>query len=131
MEFTNELSAAHSANTVSLSKWKDSLDHLLILMSPIAPHITEELWEKSGNEYSIHNQNWPKFKEELLIDDEITLVVQVNGKVRDKLIAPAQVNQDEAEKLALSSTRVDGHVSGKTIRKIIYIPGKLINIVAN
>ena len=131
MEFTNELSAAHSANTVSLSKWKDSLDHLLILMSPIAPHITEELWEKSGNEYSIHNQNWPKFREDLLIDDEITLVVQVNGKVRDKLVAPAEVNQDEAEKLALSSNRVDGHVSGKTIRKIIYIPGKLINIVAN
>ena len=131
MEFTNELSAAHSANTVSRSKWKESIDHLLILMSPIAPHITEELWEKSGSEYSIHNQEWPKFKEDLLIEDEITLVVQVNGKVRDKIIAPAEVDQEEAEKLALSSSRVVGHVSGKTVRKIIYIPGKLINIVAN
>ena len=102
MEFTNELSAAHSANTVSRSKWKESIDHLLILMSPIAPHITEELWEKSGSEYSIHNQEWPKFKEDLLIEDEITLVVQVNGKVRDKIIAPAEVDQEEAEKLALS-----------------------------
>ena len=66
-----------------------------------------------------------------MIEDEITLVVQVIGKGRDKIIAPAEIDQEEAEKLALSSSRVVGHVSGKTVRKIIYIPGKLINIVVN
>ena len=131
MEFTNQLSSAHSTESISVSKWKESIKYLLILMSPITPHITEELWEKSGNDYSIHNQEWPKFKEHLLIDEEITLVVQVNGKVRDKIAAPAEINQEGAEKMALSSSRVITHIGDQTVRKIIYIPGKLINIVAN
>jgi leucyl-tRNA synthetase len=100
------------------------------MLAPMAPHITEEMWERSGNEYSVHAQDWPKWDPELAADEVITLVVQVNGKVRDKIEVPADIAEDAAKELALASEKVLAHTGGKTVVKVIYVPGRLVNIVA-
>ena len=135
MEFTNylydfgERQKAQWNIPVGRSKWKQVIENLLVLISPIAPHITEELWVVIGNEFSIHKQVWPKYDEEIARNEIITLVVQVNGKVRDKIIAPADIDEDHAKALALSSNRVKTNIYGKEILKVILVPGRLINLV--
>ena len=95
----------------------------------MAPHISEELWQIMGKEYSIHNQKLPTFDESLTISDTIKLVLQVNGKLRDTVEIPLNLNQNEIEKLALESDNVQKHTSDKEIVKIIYVKDKLLNLV--
>ena len=130
MEFTNFLGKIKEAHEVKdNSVWQDAIEALLLMLAPTAPHLTEELWEKIGNTYSIHNQSFPSWQEELAVADEITLVVQVNGKVREKLTVPASIAEEEAKELALSQEKIKNHLDNHEIVKIIYIPGKLVNIV--
>ena len=82
-----------------------------------------------GEEYSVHEQAWPGYEEALIQAPEITLVVQVNGKLRDRIDAPADISEDAAKELALSSARVRPHLEGKVLRKSIYVPGRLVNLV--
>jgi leucyl-tRNA synthetase len=98
-------------------------------MAPVAPHIAEELWERTGRRYSIHEQPFPAWDEDLAADEVITLVVQVNGKVRDKIEAPAGIAEAEAQELALASSRVQAYLEGKTPSKTVYVPGRLVNVV--
>jgi leucyl-tRNA synthetase len=98
-------------------------------MAPVTPHMTEELWERLGKSYSIHREPWPDFDEQLAKEDEITLVIQVNGKVRDRVAAPADVSEDQAKEIALASEAVARHMGDKQPKEIIFVPGKLINIV--
>jgi len=130
MEYTNQLSISYSKKLVSAEKWKNSLDQLLILMSPITPHMSEELWEQLGNDFSIHLQSWPEYDETLAEEEQITLVIQVNGKLRDRILAPVDVIESDATALALKSEKVQAHIAGKEMRKIIFVPGRLVNIVA-
>ena len=102
---------------------------LLLLLAPFAPHITEELWHMLGNSDSVHAQSWVKFDAAALIADEITLVVQVNGKKRGDLQVPAQANQVELEKFARESEAALRYIEGREIRKVIVVPGKLVNFV--
>ena len=102
---------------------------LTLLLSPFAPHIAEELWEKMGHTTSIFLEKWPTWDEKLIADETITLVVQVNGKVRDTLTVSADIAEDEAKKLALASEKVQKFIEGKEIRKVIFVKGKLVNIV--
>jgi leucyl-tRNA synthetase len=102
---------------------------LIIILAPFAPHIAEELWEKTGHKESVFLQSWPKVNHEFLQDEEIEMVVQVNGKVRERLMVAADVTEDEAKETALESEKVKGFTDGKEIKKIIFVPGKLINIV--
>jgi leucyl-tRNA synthetase len=102
---------------------------LVTLLSPFAPFISEELWEKLGHKESIFKESWPKYDSKLIKDEEIELVIQVNGKVRDKIKASADISEEEAKKVALESEKIKTHISGKEIRKIIFIKGRLINIV--
>jgi leucyl-tRNA synthetase len=129
MEFTNYLGKVQEAGNVSVKLWNEAIDKLLLLMAPSTPHLAEELWTGMGKPYSIHNQPWPEYDPALVKEDQITLVVQVNGKVRDKIDAPAAINEQEARELALSSEKIKGHLEGKTPVKVIYVPAKLINIV--
>ncbi len=129
MELTNYLGKIKESGSVSKSAWDNSIKTLLWLLAPTAPHISEELWGKTGNKYSIHNQSWPKWDEKLVTSEEFTLVVQVNGKVRDRLIVPVTVTEDEVKKLAVRQERVKSFVEGKQVVKTIYVPGKLVNIV--
>ncbi|MDK2824023.1 MAG: leucyl-tRNA synthetase [Clostridia bacterium] len=108
---------------------KEAVENLILLLSPFAPHITEELWYLLGNETSVHQQKWPVYVPEALVVDEVTVVVQVNGKVRDKIIVPVNMDKLEVEKIAKSQPKIEEHIKGKGIKKVVVIPNKLVNIV--
>jgi leucyl-tRNA synthetase len=129
MEFTNYLMKVRETGAVGGSAWRESVDALLLLLAPTVPHLAEELWQRTGHEYSIHNQSWPQWDEALAKDEEVTLVVQVNGKLRDRIMVSASISEDEARQLAVDSPRVKSRLEGKEIIKVIYVPRRLINIV--
>jgi len=129
MELTNHLSKAKELGAITPSCWKWCRDKLLLLLAPTAPHLAEELWERIGHSYSIHNQSWPVWDEELAKDEEITLVVQVNGKLRDRITVPAAITEAEARQIALERQRLKAYLEGKEIINIIYVPGRLVNLV--
>jgi len=99
------------------------------ILSPFAPHITEEIWKNLGHAESIFSSDWPGYDSELIQDEEISLVIQINGKVRDMIVASANISEEEAKEKALASEKVKNHLEGKEIRKIIFVKNKLINIV--
>ena len=101
------------------------------LIAPLTPHIAEELWTKLGHVGSIAYAQWPTYDESKLEEDTVEIIVQVNGKLRAKLTASKDITKDELEKQALADEKVQHHLEGKTIRKVIVIPGKLVNVVAN
>ena len=103
----------------------------MLLLAPTAPHLAEELWQQTGHTYSVHNQSWPKWDEELAKDEQITLVVQVNGKLRDRINVSASTTEAEAKQLALDSPKVKTHLEGRQVNNIIYVPGRLVNLVVN
>ncbi|AHC16593.1 leucine--tRNA ligase [Salinispira pacifica] len=123
MIFINE---AYKQESINLNIWKN----FVLLLGPYAPHLAEELWSMTGETESIALQDWPVYDEALTRDDEITLVVQVNGKVRAKLDVSAGLPKDELEKLAVDNDRIRELTRDKTIRKVIVVPDKLVNIVA-
>jgi len=129
MEFTNYLSKVKESGTVSDYLWREAINYFLLLSAPTAPHLTEELWTRSGRPYSIHNQAWPEYDDELAQEEEITLVIQVNGKLRDKMLVPASTSEAEAKELALGRERVKAYIDGKKLTRIIYVPKRVVNIV--
>ena len=130
MEYTNSLNQAWQRKGIPSEDWNDAVEKLLLLLAPSAPHIAEELWERTNHTSSVHSQSLPDWDAALAADDVVTLVVQVNGRVRDKIEVPASVGEDEAKTTALASQRVAAHIEGKQIARVIYVPGKLVNIVA-
>ena len=108
---------------------RDVAERFLVLLSPFAPHTAEELWQELGHEESIFQQKWPEAEAEFLKEESITLIIQVNGRVRDKVAVRADVLEKEAKELAISREKVKNWISGKKIKKIIFVPGRLINIV--
>jgi leucyl-tRNA synthetase len=131
MEFTNALAPVQESGSISVPTWQEALRVLLLLLAPSAPHVTEELWTRGGRPYSIHNQRWPEFNEELAREEEVTVAVQVNGKLRDKLVVSADISEEEVTGLALSSDRVKAYTDGRTVRKVIYIPGRIVSVVVS
>ena len=127
MEHTNYLLAVRGA--LGEEEWRDSLRPFVLVLAPFAPHHAEEMWALMGLPYSVHEQEWPSWDESLITREEITLIIQVNGKLRDRIEAPADVSEDIAKELALSSAKVRPHVEGRKIRKSIYVPGRLVNLV--
>ncbi len=109
--------------------YAEGLETLLLLLAPFAPHITEELWQVGGNIGSVHNQSWPRFDPDALVVDEITLVIQIKGKTRGTIQVSAQADQETLEKLARESEVAKRHLEGKEIKKVIVVPGKLVNFV--
>jgi leucyl-tRNA synthetase len=131
MEFTNYLSKILETKSVDRASWKDAIDTLILLLAPTAPHLAEELWTRTGHPYSVHNQSFPAWDEILAAEEQITLVIQVDGKLRDKVIVPVSIIESEARELALSRERVKSHLKDREVNKVIYIPQKLVNIVLN
>jgi leucyl-tRNA synthetase len=129
MEYTNALMDARQAGTISRSVWDDAVETLVLMLAPAAPHIAEELWARMGKPYSIHQQPWPSYDPELAKQDEVTVVVQVNGKVRDRLTVPATATEEQVREQALASERVRSQLDGKQIARVIYVPGRLLNVV--
>lgn len=110
---------------------KQYIEGFVKLLSPITPHVAEELWEKLGHNGTIAYEAWPAFDEAKLVDDEVEIVIQINGKVKAKLRVPSDAQKDALEKIAMDDDKVKEQIDGKTIRKVIAVPGKLVNIVAN
>jgi leucyl-tRNA synthetase len=109
----------------------NELRALLHVLNPFAPHLTEEIHSRLGGATPLSESPWPAYDESALVADEIEVVVQVNGKLRDKIRIAPDAAQADVEALAQASERVKEHTDGKTIRKVIYVPGKLVSIVAN
>jgi leucyl-tRNA synthetase len=130
MELNNVLVKAKDTAVYGTPAWHEAVESLLLLVAPIAPHISEELWARLDKPYSIHQQRWPAWDPEVAREEIITLVVQINGKVRDKLEVPADVTEEQARTLALEAPGVKRHLDGQKPVKVIYVPGKLVNIVA-
>lgn len=130
MELTNTLNQAWERSDVSSDSWNESVSSLVTMMAPVTPYLSEELWEVTGHDTSVHLESWPDWDEALAADETITLVVQVNGRLRDRIEVPATIEEDSAKEIALTSARVEPHIEGKNIVKVIYVPGRLVNIVA-
>ncbi|MDA7911007.1 leucine--tRNA ligase [bacterium] len=124
MECTNAYTAAKEVP-------KDLFLTFLKLLSPFAPHLAEEINSILEEGELLSEQRWPELDESLLVESEIQLIVQVNGKLRARILVPADVSKEDAEKAALADENVTAHTNGKTVRKVIVVPGKLVNIVAN
>ena len=108
---------------------QEAIEKLVILFAPFAPHITEELWSATGKKGSVHMQKWPKYNPAFIKEEKITLIIQVNGKVRGKIEAKTGITEEKAKKLAMAEQRIKELIAGKEIKKIIFVPDKLINIV--
>jgi leucyl-tRNA synthetase len=129
MQLTNALVAARDAGQAGSPAFREAVRTLLLLCAPSVPHLAEELWARLGLPYSIHRQAWPEFDPQAVEVDEITLVIQVDGKVRDRLTVPAGIDQADARRRALASDTVQRHLGGKEPRQVVYVEGKLVNIV--
>ncbi len=129
MKLSNHLNHVWAESSIDSTTWRECVEKFLLMLAPLAPHISEELWELTGHRYSIHQQRFPSWDEDLAAEEMMTLVVQVNGKVRDKLEVPAGIEEAEAQELALTSPRVMSFTQGKSVNKTVYVPGRLINMV--
>jgi leucyl-tRNA synthetase len=129
MELLNEMYKVREKGAVGPEAWNEALDIYLRMLAPVSPHVAEELWAYLGKSYSIHTQSWPEVDEAAAAEEQITLVIQVNGKVRDRISVPVDISEEKAKELALSSEAVGKYLQGKDPRKVILVPGKLVNIV--
>jgi leucyl-tRNA synthetase len=130
MELMNEMYKAREAGVAGSDAWKEAQEIYLKMLAPIAPHIAEELWtEQLGKPYSVHQQSWPQVDEAAAKEDSIEIPVQVNGKLRDKIVVPAEASEDQIKAAALTSDNVQKYLEGKEPRKVIVANKKLVNIV--
>jgi leucyl-tRNA synthetase len=126
MKLSNALTAADCKDSPI---YVEGIESLILLLAPFAPHIAEELWQMTGHTESVHTQAWPKADPGALVADEITLVIQVMGKTRGTIVVPAQSERGELEQYARESEVAQRYLEGKEIKKVIVVPGKLVNFV--
>src|SRR5260370_13521769 len=129
MECNNALIKQQNEPVAHSTAYRDTLETMMLLLAPMAPHISEELWHLTDHSGSIHMTDWPEFDEALTQDETFTLVVQVNGKVRERIQVAADTSEQDIRMLALNNPRVASFIGEATVQKVIYVPGRLINIV--
>jgi len=128
MELSNEM--VHLKPKVSQDPaWKEAVEIYIQMLAPVAPHLAEELWQQLGLPYSVHTSRWPTVDEAAAAEDVITLVIQINGKVRDRITVPVDVTEQEAREMALASEMTKKFLEGRTPKQVIYVKGRLVNIV--
>jgi len=130
MELMNELGKFNDDSHNAYAVMREAIDAVVLMLSPIVPHITQQLWEELGHDGLLTDISWPVCDDAALVRDEIELVVQVNGKLRSKINVAANADNDAVEKIALADEKIVTNIEGKTIRKVIVVPGRLVNIVA-
>jgi leucyl-tRNA synthetase len=108
---------------------REAIETAVVLLSPFVPHFAEELWESLGNRESVIQQPWPDYDREAIVEEEVLIVIQVNGRLRDRMTMPASYGEEEVKAWALKSERIQKLVEGKQIRRVILVPKKLVNIV--
>ncbi len=129
MELMNEMIEFKNVGGWGTDVWEEAVDIYVRMMAPITPHIAEELWARLGKPYSVHTQEWPRVDAAATKEEEFTLVIQVNGRLRDKVDVAVGISKEKAQAIALASENVQNFLEGKTPKKVIYVPGRLINIV--
>jgi leucyl-tRNA synthetase len=131
MELVNQMYGIEEDNAQPLAAavMRHALENTILLLSPIVPHFAEEVWHLLGRRESIMLAGWPSFLQDALVQDELTIVVQVNGKLRSRFSVGADTHQDALKQMALDDPRVQGFIAGKKVRKVIVVPKKLVNIV--
>jgi leucyl-tRNA synthetase len=130
MELVNSISSFEAKKNPSCAPvLKEAVESVVLLLAPFVPHIAEELWEGLGHGGGIESASWPVYDAEAVVEDELTIVVQVNGKLRGKVTVAAVATEEQVRAAALADEKVLAHLEGKTVRKIVHVPGKLLNIV--
>ncbi len=129
MELVNALYKYDSGSQKNNALFVDAVKVLLKLLAPFAPHLAEELWEKMGGSYSIFNQPWPEWDEKALILDETEIVIQLNGKIKDKIMLPTGLDKAQTEEAVMKDPKVESLLKGYTVVKVVAVPGRLVNIV--
>ncbi len=129
MECNNALIKQQNDGVARHAVYRRTLETMIQLLAPMAPHISEELWYLTGHKNSIHTSQWPTYDEALTKDETFTLVIQINGKVRERVEVPADISEAQVRELAINNPRITSLIGETTVQKIIYIPGRLINIV--
>lgn len=131
MEAVNELYKlkSHENFAFAHSAWRTSIDNLVVLLAPFAPHLSEELWQELGHDTSVHLSAWPKWDEELVKEELVTLAVQINGKVRGEIMVEADTTEDKALEAAKADEKIAAQIEGKSIKRVIYVPGRLVSLV--
>ena len=124
MEYLNFLKARQDVTS-------NELQTMLVLAAPFAPYLTEELWEHLGKMHSIHHASWPIYEPEALRSDTIMLLVQVDGRLRDRIEVPHDASEDEINQQAMASEKVQRFIAGHEVQRMIYVPGRLVNIVTS
>jgi leucyl-tRNA synthetase len=131
MELTNEIySHEPLEKNIRPEIVREALEKLTLMLAPMTPHLAEELWEQLGHQNGLSAEAWPQFSEELARENEVEVVIQINGRVRGKLKVPAGAAQDEVVALTKADAGAATHLANKEIKKIIFVPDKLINLVA-
>lgn len=128
MEFLNVI-IKYKIDVYQSAAWQEAVKTLLLLIAPACPHLAEEIWTKLGYGYSIHNQSWPVFNPALAAEEDIEVVLQINGKIREKIVVPIDSDQERLKELALAHPTIQPMLEGKTIRKVIVVPNRLVNLV--
>jgi leucyl-tRNA synthetase len=129
MEYLNELMIYYQDHGVT-AELAAAIQTFILLLAPFAPHIAEALWERLRGRYSVHQQPWPTWDEAMTVEETITLVVQVDGRVRDRLTVPATMTETEVRDLAMQTDGAQRYLNGRPVARVIYVPGRLVNIVA-
>ena len=131
LSFNTAIAAVFEFVNVAKSLTKDQMERFVKTIAPMTPHVAEELWHKLGHENSIATSDWPSYDEAMLVDDEIEIPIQVMGKLRSKIYAAPDTDAKTLEEMALADEKIQGLIEGKTVRKVVVVPGRLVNIVAN
>jgi len=131
MELVNAMTEAGEAELTEdmVPAYSEACESLALMLAPFAPHLAEELWECLGGEGSVHVAEWPTWEESAAQDDAVTVVLQVNGKLRDRLSVPPGTPKEDLEAQALASEKIQSYLQGKSIRQVIVVPDRLVNIV--
>ena len=129
MELVNGLYQYREVAGYNKAVMAEAVDTLVLLLAPFIPHVTEELWQDLGHGESVHKQKWPVVDEAALVAEEVTVIVQVNGKVRDKILMPVNLDKAETEKMVLAQPKIAEILAGKEVKKVVVVPNKLVNVV--
>ena len=128
MEALNELSDHHRSHGAT-GELAAAVRTFVLLLVPFAPHVAEEIWERLGGDYSVHQQPWPSWDEALVAQEEVTLAIQVDGRVRDRLTVPVDVIEERIRQQALACENVRRYLENRQVTRVIYVPGRLVNLV--
>ncbi len=129
MELSNAMQRAKQTPVVNTPAWQEAVEIFVLMLAPLAPHLAEEMWHRLGQPYSVHQQSWPQWSEELAAEESIEIVVQVNGKLLDRVRVPAYATEAVVREAVMETEKVKKALEGRQLRKFIYVPGRLVNLV--